>query len=209
MSKIQITALITIVTIVALTFFLSPTDQNDQNDQNEYYPEEDQMSLVTISTSAGDIHLELDANNAPITVANFLKLAEDGYYTGTIFHRIIEGFMVQGGGLDENMAPKPTNTDPIQNEANNGLKNDRGSIAMARTMDPHSATGQFFINHKDNDFLNHTAETSQGWGYAVFGSVIDGMDVVDQIALSITSNVGGYADAPLEPTIINSVTVSE
>ena len=206
MSKIQITTLITIVTIVALIFFLSPTDQNDQN---EYYPEEDQMSLVTISTSAGDIHLELDANNAPITVANFLKLAEDGYYTGTIFHRIIEGFMVQGGGLDENMAPKPTNTDPIQNEANNGLKNDRGSIAMARTMDPHSATGQFFINHKDNDFLNHTAETSQGWGYAVFGSVIDGMDVVDQIALSITSNVGGYADAPLEPTIINSVTVSE
>ena len=206
MSKIQITALIIIVTAVALIFFLSPTDQNDQN---EYYPEEDQMSLVTISTSAGDIHLELDAINAPITVANFLKLAEDGYYTGTIFHRIIEGFMVQGGGLDENMILKPTNTDPIQNEANNGLKNDRGSIAMARTMDPHSATGQFFINHKDNDFLNHTAETSQGWGYAVFGSVIDGMDVVDQIALSITSNVGGYADAPLEPTIINSVTVSE
>ena len=206
MSKIQITTLIAIVTIVALIFFLSPTDLNDQN---EYYPEEDQMSLVTISTSAGDIHLELDANNAPITVANFLKLAEDGYYTGTIFHRIIEGFMVQGGGLDENMAPKPTNTDPIQNEANNGLKNNRGSIAMARTMDPHSATGQFFINHKDNNFLNHTAETPQGWGYAVFGSVIDGMDVVDQIALSTTSNVGGYADAPLEPTIINSVTVSE
>ena len=203
MSKIQITALITIVTIVALIFFLSPTDQN------EYYPEEDQMSLVTISTSAGDIHLELDANNAPITVAYFLLLAEDGYFCGTIFHRIIEGFMVQGGGLDENMAPKPTNTDPIQNEANNGLKNNRGSIAMARTMDPHSATGQFFINHKDNDFLNHTAETSQGWGYAVFGSVIDGMDVVDQIAMSTTSNVGGYADAPLEPTIINSVTVSE
>ena len=206
MSKIQIAVLIIIVTSVASIFFLSPIDQKDQT---EYHPEEDQMSLVTISTSAGDIHLELDANNAPITVANFLKLAEDGYYTGTIFHRIIEGFMVQGGGLDENMAPKPTNTDPIQNEANNGLKNDRGSIAMARTMDPHSATGQFFINHKDNDFLNHTAETSQGWGYAVFGSVIDGMDVVDQIALSITSNVGGYADAPLEPTIINSVTVSE
>ena len=206
MSKIQITVLIIIVTAVALIFFLSPIDQKDQT---EYYPEEDQMSLVTISTSAGDIHLELDADNAPITVANFLKLAEDGYYSGTIFHRIIEGFMVQGGGLDENMTPKPTNTDPIQNEANNGLKNDRGSIAMARTMDPHSATDQFFINHKDNDFLNHTAETSQGWGYAVFGSVIDGMDVVDQIALSTTSTVGGYADAPLEPTVINSVTVSE
>ena len=206
MSKIQITALIIIVTAVASIFFLSPIGQKDQT---EYYPEEDQMSLVTISTSAGDIHLELDADNAPITVANFLKLAEDGYYSGTIFHRIIEGFMVQGGGLDENMAPKLTNTDPIQNEANNGLKNDRGSIAMARTMDPHSATGQFFINHKDNDFLNHTAENPQGWGYAVFGSVIDGMDVVDQIALSTTSTVGGYADAPLEPTVINSVTVSE
>jgi peptidyl-prolyl cis-trans isomerase B (cyclophilin B) len=206
MSKIQITVLIIIVTAVALIFFLSPIDQKDQT---EYYPEEDQMSLVTISTSAGEIHLELDADNAPITVANFLKLAEDGYYAGTIFHRIIEGFMVQGGGLDEDMTPKSTNTDPIQNEANNGLKNDRGTIAMARTMDPHSATGQFFINHKDNDFLNHTAETSQGWGYAVFGSVIDGMDVVDQIALSTTSTIGGYADAPLEPTIIHSVTVSE
>ena len=206
MSKIQISALIIIVIAVASIFFLPLIGQKDQT---EYYPEEDQMSLVTISTSAGDIHLELDADKAPITVSNFLKLAEDGYYTGTIFHRIIEGFMVQGGGLDENMTPKPTNTDPIQNEANNGLKNNRGSIAMARTMDPHSATGQFFINHKDNDFLNHTAETSQGWGYAVFGSVIDGMDVVDQIALSTTSTVGGYADAPLEPTVINSVTVSE
>ena len=200
------TALIIIATTVASTFFVP---LNAQEDQTTYYPKEDQMSLVTISTSSGDITLELDADNAPITVANFLKLAEDGYYSGTIFHRIIDGFMVQGGGLDENMTPKPTNTDPIQNEANNGLKNDRGSIAMARTMDPHSATGQFFINHKDNDFLNHTSETSQGWGYAVFGSVVDGMDVVDQIALSTTSTVGGYADAPLEPTVINSVTVSE
>ena len=206
MSKIQITFLIVIVTAVAVIFFLSPSDQNDQT---TYYPQEDQMSLVTISTSAGDIHLELDAENAPITVANFVQLAKDGYYNGTIFHRIIDGFMVQGGGLDENMAPKPTGTEPIQNEANNGLKNDRGTLAMARTMDPHSATGQFFVNHKDNDFLNHTSETSQGWGYAVFGSVIDGMDIVDQIALSTTSTVGGYADAPLEPTTINSVTVSE
>ena len=206
MSKIQITFLILIVTAVAVIFFLSSSDQNNQT---TYYPQEDQMSLVTISTSAGDIHLELDAENAPITVANFLQLAKDGYYNGTIFHRIIDGFMVQGGGLDENMAPKPTGTEPIQNEANNGLKNDRGTLAMARTMDPHSATGQFFINHKDNDFLNHTSETSQGWGYAVFGSVIDGMDIVDQIALSTTSTVGGYADAPLEPTTINSVTVSE
>ena len=206
MSKIQITLLIVIVTAVAIIFFLSSSDQNNQT---KYYPQEDQMSLVTISTSAGDIHLELDAENAPITVANFLTLAKDGYYNGTIFHRIIDGFMVQGGGLDVNMAPKSSGTDPIQNEANNGLKNNRGTLAMARTGDPHSATGQFFINHKDNDFLNHTSETSQGWGYAVFGSVIDGMDIVDQIALSTTSTVGGYADAPLEPTMINSVTVSE
>ena len=197
MSKIQIAILIIIVTAVTLIFFLLPTDHKDQT---EYYPEEDQMSLVTISTSAGDIHVELDDANAPITVANFLKLAEDGYYAGTIFHRIIDGFMVQGGGLDENMSPKPSGTDPIQNEANNGLKNDRGTIAMARTMDPHSATGQFFINHKDNDFLNHTAETSQGWGYAVFGSVIDGMDVVDQIALSVTSNAVSYTHLTLPTT---------
>ena len=206
MSKIQITFLIVIVTAVAVIFFLSLSDKNCQT---TYYPWEDQMSLLTISTSAGDIHLELDAENAPITVANFCQLAKDGYYNGTIFHRIIDGFMVQGGGLDENMAPKSSGTEPIQNEANNGLKNNRGTLAMARTGDPHSATGQFFINHKDNDFLNHTAETSQGWGYAVFGSVIDGMDIVDQIALSTTSTVGGYADAPLEPTMINSVTVSE
>jgi len=206
MSKIQITFLVVIIAAVALAFFLSSSDSNDQI---KYYPQEYQMSLVTISTSAGDIHIELNADQAPITVTNFLKLAEDGYYNGTIFHRIIDGFMVQGGGLDENMAPKPTGTEPIQNEANNGLKNDRGTLAMARTMDPHSATGQFFINHKDNDFLNHTSETSQGWGYAVFGSVIDGMDIVDKIALSTTSTVGGYADAPLEPTTINSVTVSE
>ena len=206
MSKIQISALIIIVIAVASIFFLPLIGQKDQT---EYYPEEDQMSLVTISTSAGDIHLELDADNAPITVANFLKLAEDGYYTGTIFHRIIEGFMVQGGGLDENMTPKPTNTDPIQNEANNGLKNDRGSIAMARTMEPHSATGQFFINHKDNGFLNHTGENAQGWGYAVFGKVTEGMDVVDAIADVATGSSGGHQDVPLEVITIESVTVAE
>ena len=206
MSKIQITFLIVIVTAVAVIFFLSPSDQNNQT---TYYPQEDQMSLVTISTSAGDIHLELDAENAPITVANFLQLAKDGYYNGTIFHRIIDGFMVQGGGLDENMAPKPTGTEPIQNEANNGLKNDRGTLAMARTMDPHSATGQFFINHKDNDFLNHTSETSQGWGYAVFGKVTEGLDVVDQIADVATGSSGGHQDVPLEVITIESVIVSE
>ena len=219
MSKIQITVLAVI--IITSSFTLQPTSsgladlakdeptKEIKEDAIPYYLQEDKMSLVTISTSTGDIHLELDDVNAPITVQNFLKLAKDNYYAGTIFHRIIEGFMIQGGGLDESMTPKPTSTEPIQNEANNGLKNNRGTVAMARTMDPHSATGQFFINHKDNSFLNHTSETSEGWGYAVFGSVIDGMDVVDQIALSTTSTVGGYADAPLEPTIINSITVNE
>ena len=219
MSKIQITVLAVI--IITSSFTLQPTSsgladlakdeptKEIKEDAIPYYLQEDKMSLVTISTSTGDIHLELDDVNAPITVQNFLKLAKDNYYAGTIFHRIIEGFMIQGGGLDESMTPKLTSTEPIQNEANNGLKNNRGTVAMARTMDPHSATGQFFINHKDNSFLNHTSETSEGWGYAVFGSVIDGMDVVDQIALSTTSTVGGYADAPLEPTIINSITVSE
>lgn len=219
MSKIQITVLAVI--IITSSFTLQPASsgladlakdeptKEIKEDAIPYYLQEDKMSLVTISTSTGDIHLELDDVNAPITVQNFLKLAKDNYYAGTIFHRIIEGFMIQGGGLDESMTPKPTSTEPIQNEANNGLKNNRGTVAMARTMDPHSATGQFFINHKDNSFLNHTSETSEGWGYAVFGSVIDGMDVVDQIALSTTSTVGGYANAPLEPTIINSITVSE
>ena len=167
------------------------------------------MTSVTINTTVGAIHLELDQDKAPITVANFVALANAGYYEGTIFHRIIPGFMVQGGGLTEDMQNKSSGTDPIQNEANNGLANDRGSIAMARTMDPHSATGQFFVNHKDNDFLNHTAETAQGWGYAVFGKVTDGMDVVDQLAESPTGMVGGYQDAPLEPVTIESVTVSE
>jgi peptidyl-prolyl cis-trans isomerase B (cyclophilin B) len=167
------------------------------------------MTSVTINTTIGAIHLELDQDKAPITVANFVALANAGYYEGTIFHRIIPGFMVQGGGLTEDMQNKSSGTDPIQNEANNGLANDRGSIAMARTMDPHSATGQFFVNHKDNGFLNHTAETAQGWGYAVFGKVTDGMDVVDQLAESPTGMVGGYEDAPLEPVTIESVTVSE
>jgi peptidyl-prolyl cis-trans isomerase B (cyclophilin B) len=167
------------------------------------------MTSVTINTTIGAIHLELDQEKAPITVANFVALANAGYYEGTIFHRIIPGFMVQGGGLTEDMQNKSSGTDPIQNEANNGLANDRGSIAMARTMDPHSATGQFFVNHKDNDFLNHTAETAQGWGYAVFGKVTDGMDVVDKLAESPTGMVGGYQDAPLEPVTIESVTVSE
>lgn len=170
---------------------------------------ENAMTSVTINTTIGAIHLELDQDKAPITVANFVSLANAGYYEGTIFHRIIPGFMVQGGGLTEDMQNKASGTDPIQNEANNGLGNDRGTVAMARTGDPHSATGQFFVNHKDNDFLNHTAENAQGWGYAVFGKVTEGMDVVDALADMSTGVVGGYQDAPLEPVTIESVTVSE
>ena len=176
--------------------------------QNKY-PELGDGVFAEFATTKDTMVVQLFYKKAPLTVANFVALANAGYYEGTIFHRLINGFMVQGGGLTEDMQNKPSGTAPIQNEANNGLANDRGSIAMARTMDPHSATGQFFINHKDNDFLNHTAETAQGWGYAVFGKVTDGMDVVDQLAESATGVVGGYQDAPLEPVTIESVTVSE
>ena len=197
MKKIQLLSI-----LICGLVFSSSIEASSQSKENA-------MTSVTINTTIGAIHLELDQDKAPITVANFVALANAGYYEGTIFHRIIPGFMVQGGGLTEDMQNKSSGTDPIQNEANNGLANDRGSIAMARTMDPHSATGQFFVNHKDNDFLNHTAETAQGWGYAVFGKVTDGMDVVDKLAESPTGMVGGYQDAPLEPVTIESVTVSE
>ena len=172
-------------------------------------PMEKTMTKVTIKTSVGDIQLELNDEKAPITVANFKTIAQSGYYEGTIFHRVINGFMVQGGGLNADMSNKSSGTSPIQNEANNGLANDRGTIAMARTMDPHSATSQFFINHKDNGFLNHTGENSQGWGYAVFGVVTEGMDVVDQIAEVATGSSGGHQDVPEETITIESVTISE
>ena len=167
------------------------------------------MTEVIIKTSLGDINLELNNEKAPITVENFISIAESGYYEGTIFHRVINGFMIQGGGLTADMSNKSSGTSSIQNEANNGLSNDRGTIAMARTMDPHSATSQFFINHKDNGFLNHTGETSQGWGYAVFGVVTDGMDVVDQIAEVATGSSGAYQDVPQEVITIESVVISE
>ena len=163
--------------LVALTSCVDVIENDEANNLME-----NKMTQVTIKTSVGDIQLELNDEKAPITVENFKAIASSGYYEGTIFHRVINGFMIQGGGLTADMNNKSSGTGPIQNEANNGLPNDRGTIAMARTMDPHSATSQFFINHKDNAFLNHTGETSQGWGYAVFGMVTEGMDVVDQIA---------------------------
>ena len=167
------------------------------------------MKKVRLSTTYGDIIVALDFENAPISSENFINYINDGFYNDTIFHRVISGFMIQGGGHLEDMTPKDDKLDPIRNEANNGLRNDRGTIAMARTQDPHSATSQFFINHKDNEFLNHTGENPQGWGYAVFGAVTEGMDVVDQIADVATGNVGPYQDVPLEVITIESVTISE
>ena len=190
--------------LVALTSCVDVIENDEANNLME-----NKMTQVTIKTSVGDILLELNDEKAPITVENFKAIASSGYYEGTIFHRVINGFMIQGGGLTADMNNKSSGTGPIQNEANNGLPNNRGTIAMARTMDPHSATSQFFINHKDNAFLNHTGETSQGWGYAVFGMVTEGMDVVDQIAEVATGSSGAYQDVPEEVITIESVTISE
>ena len=164
------------------------------------------MTRVLMKTLLGDMTLELDADKAPVTVANFVEYAQSGHYDGTIFHRVINNFMVQGGGFDTDMGQKDTNA-PIQNEANNGLKNDRGAIAMARTMDPHSATAQFFINVSDNDFLNFSGENMQGWGYAVFGRVVEGEDVLDKIRGVPTGSQAGHQDVPNDPIVIESVTV--
>ena len=162
--------------------------------------------MVTLHTSMGDISLELDAEKAPKTVANFLQYARDGFYDGTIFHRVINNFMIQGGGMTADMAQKQTRA-PVDNEANNGLKNKTGTVAMARTNDPHSATAQFFINVSDNGFLDHTAPTAQGWGYAVFGRVTAGMDVVEKITAVATGNKGFHQDVPKEAVTIERVTV--
>jgi peptidyl-prolyl cis-trans isomerase B (cyclophilin B) len=164
------------------------------------------MPSVLLKTNHGDITLELDAAKAPKSVANFLAYVKSGHYDGTIFHRVIDNFMIQGGGMTAGMKQKST-LDQIENEANNGLKNDRGTIAMARTSDPHSATAQFFINVNDNDFLNHTAPTPQGWGYAVFGKVRNGMDVVDKIKKVKTGNAGYHQDVPTEDVVIEKASV--
>ena len=164
--------------------------------------------VVLLETTSGDILVELYPDKAPETVANFLKYVDDGFYNNTIFHRVIPGFMIQGGGLTARMQQKDTSA-PIKNEADNGLKNDRGTIAMARTMDPHSATAQFFINLVDNDFLNFSGESLQGWGYCVFAEVVEGMDVVDKIKAVATGRSGMHQDVPKDDVIIKSVTVSE
>ena len=161
---------------------------------------------ILMTTTVGPMTLELDTDSAPKTVENFPSYVASGHYDGTIFHRVIDNFMIQGGGFSTDMEQKSTQA-PIENEANNGLKNARGTIAMARTQDPHSATAQFFINVSENDFLNHTGENMQGWGYAVFGKVTEGEDVLDKIRGVQTGNQGGHQDVPLEPIIIESVTV--
>lgn len=163
---------------------------------------------VKLTTNMGDIVLELDAEKAPVTVENFLNYVKNGHYNGLIFHRIIPDFMVQGGGLEPGMKERP-NLSPIQNEADNGLKNDKGTIAMARTNEPHSATSQFFINLKDNDFLNHTDKDQRGWGYTVFGQVVEGIDVVDAMGTAQTGTVAGHADVPNEDVLLIKAEIVE
>jgi len=169
---------------------------------------EQDASMVTFHTNHGDIVIKTFDDKAPATVKNFLDYCREGFYDNTIFHRVINGFMVQGGGFEPGMNQKPTK-DPIQNEANNGLKNTRGTLAMARTQAPHSATAQFFINVVDNDFLNFSGESLQGWGYCVFAEVVEGMDVVDKIKAVATGRSGMHQDVPKEDVIIERVTVSE
>ena len=161
---------------------------------------------VELNTNKGRIVLELNNEKAPITVANFLEYVRDGFYDGVIFHRVIDGFMIQGGGMDENFKEKATR-DAIENEADNGLTNDLGTIAMARTQAPHSASAQFFINVGNNSFLNHSGKNAQGWGYAVFGKVTEGLDVVNEIKGGRTGNPGYHADVPLENVVIESAKI--
>ncbi|MCE9685139.1 peptidyl-prolyl cis-trans isomerase [Shewanella sp. AS16] len=163
--------------------------------------------MIIFTTNLGDIGIELDMERAPVSAKNFLRYCREGFYEGTIFHRVIPGFMIQGGGLSAKMREKPTH-EPIVNEANKGLKNTLGSLAMARTDAPHSATAQFFINVADNDFLDHSATTNAGWGYAVFGKVTTGMEIVQQIANVKTGTIAGHEDVPMDPIVIEKVTIN-
>jgi peptidyl-prolyl cis-trans isomerase B (cyclophilin B) len=175
---------------------------NEPSDQPQGNPR------ATIGTSMGEIVIELERSKAPATTENFIAYTKAGHYDGTVFHRVIPGFMIQGGGFDAKMRQKPTQAS-IANEADNGLRNERGTIAMARTSDPHSATSQFFINLKNNGFLDHVGKTAQGWGYTVFGRVIEGLTVVDAIAQVPTGTSGPHSDVPKEPVIIEKVTIAE
>lgn len=168
----------------------------------------DTQNKVKLTTTLGDIVIQLNAEKAPISTENFLNYVKEGFYMGTVFHRIIPGFMAQGGGFDEDMKQKEVHAS-IKNEADNGLKNTRGTLAMARTPDPDSATAQFFINYKDNSFLDYTSPTANGWGYAVFAEVIEGMEVVDAMADAATGNRGGHQDVPKENIVIEKAEIIE
>ncbi len=189
----------TLILIIISSFFTITTEAT---------PPMDQEKTIILHTNKGDVEIALDLEKAPLTCENFLSYVEGGFYKNTIFHRVIAGFMIQGGGFDESMDYRATNK-PIQNEAFNGLTHERGSIAMARTSDPHSASSQFFINLKHNDFLEHSDKTPQGWGYAVFGKVSQGMEVVDEIAKAQTQSKKGHNDVPVDAIIIKDVTVMQ
>ena len=167
------------------------------------------MTQVLLKTSFGNVTLTLNAEKAPKTVENFVNYVKEGFYDGLIFHRVIDGFMVQGGGMEEGMSERPSTQGTIENEADNGLSNKTGTLAMARTMDPHSASNQFFINLKDNNFLDHTGKNPEGWGYCVFGEVTDGMDVVNRIKGVKTGITMGHQDVPVEPVFIETATLVE
>jgi peptidyl-prolyl cis-trans isomerase B (cyclophilin B) len=164
--------------------------------------------MVELHTNHGVVKIELDAEKAPKTVENFLTYVKQGHYDGTVFHRVIDGFMIQGGGFTPGMEQKPTNA-PVDNEADNGLKNEKGTLAMARTNDPHSATAQFFINVKDNDFLNFSSPSPQGWGYCVFGKVVEGLDVIEAIRKVKTGSKGFHQDVPVEDVVIEKAVIVE
>ncbi|WP_262965803.1 peptidylprolyl isomerase [Methylobacter psychrophilus] len=190
------------VVLIMMLFLFSTLSFSKENNMS------DTQTKVKLTTTLGEIIIQLNTEKAPVSSANFLTYVNEGFYNGTIFHRIIPDFMAQGGGFDVKFDQKAVHGS-IKNEANNGLKNTRGTLAMARTNDPHSATAQFFINYKDNSFLNHTSETSSGWGYAVFGEVIEGMDVVDAMAKQATSNRGGHENVPKTDIVIEKAEVVE
>ena len=196
-------------TLFAACFYilaLTPYNAISETKETKKMTEATTSPKVKITTTLGNIVVELNAEKAPKTVANFLQYVEEKFYVGTIFHRVINGFMVQGGGLDKDLVNKPNNS-PIENEADNGLSNAVGSVAMARTGDPHSATSQFFINVANNTFLDHKEKTPQGWGYTVFGKVVEGMDVVNKMKEVATGNHKGYQDVPKETVEITAVEV--
>ncbi len=195
---------IVLVSIIFASVFSMPafSDAHSNSETNG------NKSMIKMTTSKGELLIELYEDKAPETVKNFRQYVESGFFDGLIFHRVIKGFMIQGGGFMSDMTEKP-NGSPIQNEADNGLKNELGTLAMARTGDPHSATSQFFINLVDNDFLNHTGKNSQGWGYAVFGKVVEGLDVVTEIGDVSTGQSGRFSDVPLEAVVIEKAEMVE